>query len=184
MKRFLCFMLGSMILQSCVITNTPGFYSGYSQLSENEKSKIVFTDPQREICNINTDGKIYSVTGIQLHECISSSQKAIVYFWSPNCSSEKCYNYNFINEYCQDNGYALFFIVEYYDFKKTNAELLSSALSAIYSVNERYYKTKYCNKYMRLFIKDMLVNQDCIKDVFYSNVFVFHDGKLARTTLE
>ncbi len=92
MSKNIIYIIVVILFSSCIITNTPGFYSGYSKLTEQEKNNIVFTEPDFDICNLQNDGKIYSTTGTQLQNCILKQQKSLVYIWSPHCSSENCYS--------------------------------------------------------------------------------------------
>ncbi len=159
------------ICSSCIITNTPGFYSGYSRLTEQEKNNIFFTEPDFDICNLQNDGKIYAISGIQLQNCILKGQKSLVYFWDPYCLSQKCYSVNLMREFCEKNGLALFVISEYYDIEKMKVDVLKLKQYPMFSINEKYYKTRYCNKYYKLFIKDLLSNQIYKKDNIYSSFF-------------
>lgn len=173
-----------IFFSGCIITNTPGFYSGYSKLSENEKHNIIFTDTNFDICNLKNEGKIYSISGIQLQNCILKKEKTLVYIWSPNCNSEKCYSMELLQSYCEKNGFSFFVISEYYDMDKMKVEMLKLKQYPMFSINERYYKTRYCNKYFKLFIKDLLTNQIFEEDDIYSNIFIFENGKFQSTSFQ
>ncbi|MGZ5245322.1 MAG: hypothetical protein ACXWD4_15480, partial [Bacteroidia bacterium] len=112
----------SFCLNSCIITNTQGFYSGYSRLSPSEKKSIIFTEANNNICNYENNNKIYAINGLQLSECLKTKEKAVVYIWSPNCHSAKCYSIKSVQDYCTKYNYSLFLITEYYDFSKINEQ--------------------------------------------------------------
>ena len=71
------YILYSDLFSSCIITTIPGFYSGYSELPEQENN-IVFTELTliRQLAN---DGKIYAINGTQLRNCILKRTKIIIY---------------------------------------------------------------------------------------------------------
>ncbi len=54
----------------------------------------------------------------------------------------------------------------------------------MFSINEKYYKTRYCNKYYKLFMKDLLSNQIFNKDDIYNRIFIFENGKLQSTSFQ
>jgi len=165
MSKNIIYIIVSIFFSSCIITNTPGFYSGYSKLTEQEKNNIVFTEPDLDISNLQNDGKIYAISGTQLKNCILKEQKSLVYFWDPYCHSQKCYSVDLMQEFCEKNGLAL---KQY----------------PMFSINEKYYKTRYCNRYYTLFVKDLLSNQIYKKDDIYSSFFIFENGKLKSTSFQ
>ncbi len=171
-----------LILQSCIITRTPGFYSGYDRLTEREKQNIIFTNPDADICNLSNDRNIYAITGIQLRACIESRDKVIVYHWTPNCSSRACFPLKTMQDYSTKKGYHLFAVARYYDSERMFDENRYLTDSPLFSVNEVYYETKYCNKYDRLFFNNLLLGQNTKKEDFYSTIFIFDNGILVGTS--
>lgn len=184
MSKNIIYIIVSIFFSSCIITNTPGFYSGYSKLTEQEKNNIVFTEPDLDISNLQNDGKIYAISGTQLKNCILKEQKSLVYFWDPYCHSQKCYSVDLMQEFCEKNGLALFVISEYYDSEKMKVDVLKLKQYPMFSINEKYYKTRYCNRYCTLFVKDLLSNQIYKKDDIYSSFFIFENGKLKSTSFQ
>lgn len=183
MLKFFVFLTILLFFNSCVITYTPGFYSGYSRLTDKEKSLIIFSQIKNDICSFQNEAKIIAITGTQLKDCISTQNKSLVYFWSPNCFSDRCYSINLIQDYCINNNLTFFIVAEYYDFAKMRQEIDKLEFFPLFSINEKYYKTQYCNKYNKLFKKDLLKNQNYQKNVLHSNIFVFENGKLLSTSL-
>jgi hypothetical protein len=184
MSKNIIYIIVSIFFSSCIITNTPGFYSGYSKLTEQEKNNIVFTEPDLDISNLQNDGKIYAISGTQLKNCILKEQKSLVYFWDPYCHSQKCYSVDLMQEFCEKNGLALFVISEYYDSEKMKVDVLKLKQYPMFSINEKYYKTRYCNRYYTLFVKDLLSDQIYKKDDIYSSFFIFENGKLKSTSFQ
>ena len=184
MKKNLFILIFCFILQGCFITNTPGFYSGFSKLTPVEKEIIIFTEPDFKICKLDKDSFVYAINGKQLLECVKLKDSAIVYLWSPNCHGDKCYSLNLVQEYCTKNNYSLFVIAEYYDIKKINLQKQYLNTSPMFSINEKYYKTHYCNKYFKLFLTDLLVNKIINKKDMYNNYFIFNKGILMTFNLE
>ena len=45
-------------LNSCVITNTPGFYNGYKKLTSEEKSSVVILNSDSKLETLTNNGQI------------------------------------------------------------------------------------------------------------------------------
>lgn len=184
MSKNIVYIIIVIFFSSCIITTIPGFYSGYSELSEQEKNNIVFTEPDFDICNLQNDGKIYAINGTQLRNCILKEPKSLVYIWSPNCQSENCYSVDLVQEFCEKNGFAFFLISEYYDIEKLKIDKSKLKQYPMFSINEKYYKTRYCNRYSTLFVKDLLSDQIFKRDYKFSRYFIFENGKLQSTSFQ
>ncbi len=184
MSKNIVYIIIVIFFSSCIITTIPGFYSGYSELPEQEKNNIVFTEPDFDICNLQNDGKIYAINGTQLRNCILKEPKSLVYIWSPNCQSEYCYSVDLVQEFCEKNGFAFFLISEYYDIEKLKVDKSKLKQYPMFSINEKYYKTRYCNRYSTLFKKDILSDQIFKRDYKFSRYFIFENGKLQSTSFQ
>lgn len=171
------------LLESCFITNTPGFYSGYKKLSNSEKMNIEILPENQSITNVNFEkGFIYSITGNQLFELLTKNDTSVVYFFSPNCSSEECVPISKLEDYCVEKKYNLFVIVQYYDNLDVTRALNPSQMP-LFSINHFYYKSDYCNKYTKLFLKDLLkINKNNKSE--YKRHYVFYKGELLEKKLE
>ena len=175
-----CFAI--VMLQSCTF-NIVGFRSGYKNLSDVDKEKIFFLEPNAEICDIKNDGKIYGITGKQLLECIETKENVMVYFWKPYCSSEFCYPLIHVQKYCDTHGIILYAITaEYYSSGMfTQLENISQPL---FSINEHFYQTKKQNKYHKLFVGDLLNDENLTKEIWWHTSFVFNYGKLVDSRIK
>jgi len=185
--KLLSFIIYLGILQSCIsiqtksLSETPGFYSGYKELPKTTQDSIIFTNTSLDISKIKNDGKIYSITGHQLIESLKKTDSVMVYFWSIYCSSKSCVPLNIIEQYCKNKNLDLFVITEYYhDFSQIRLQYRSLE-KPLFSINEQFYKTQYCNKYIKLFRNDLLINQDVSSDDILNNYFVFNKGILTET---
>ena len=185
MKRIILRIAGIILLISlcsCNITIT-GLCSGYSKLSERYKENIVFLDVKDNLCEQKEDGKIYVITGDHLYKCIEKQDNAMVYLWGPLCSSKYCYPLSYIQSYCDSHGYILYVIAEYYDETTISAQQKNIS-QPLLSINDKFYKTRYCNKYRKLFLKDLIRDITPSKEILkYHRVFIFNYGKLASSSL-
>lgn len=184
MKNVLPFAILILVANSCIITNTPGFYSGYSKMSTIDKERVIFLDTSYRICELANNNKIYAINGLQLSICLNNTEKSVVYFWSPNCHADKCYSLKLVQDFCTLNNYSLFVIAQYYDMPKMLTQNQYLSQFPMFSINEKYYKTQYCNKYYKLFIKDLLKYQEYSKNDIYSNFFLFERSKLVSCSID
>lgn len=171
-RSFYLFLL-VLIFNTCtVITDTPGFYSGYSKLSEESRNHIVITD-ENILCEdieFSDKNQLMAVTGFQLKDCLEESSNAIVYLWSPNCHSSECLPISILQHQIVKNGYDLFIVAEY-----LSEEIFSqiSTENKVFWPNVKYYNTDYCNKYIKLFLSDLIGNDET---PIQNKYLMFHDG--------
>jgi hypothetical protein len=139
---------------SCIITNTPGFYSGCKKLDNVTKANIVF--PVSNNLLPLADSQIYAITANQLASYIQSKayDTTIIYFWAPHCSGSSCIPIFLFNNYCKQHNYNGIVVAQYYDFEMLKVQNIKP--SEIFAINQKYYKTDYCNKYLCLFQNDFL----------------------------
>lgn len=180
-KKYLLYVL-PFLLPSCFITNTPGFYSGYKKLNPEQKQSIIFVGDQTTICDLSNDQKIYSITAAHLLNCLKKNESSIVYFWSPNCHSKSCISLLAAENYCNKNKFRLYVITDYYDLEKTKIQNVTS--SPILSVNHQYYKTDYCDRYIKLFTNELIRNKKLGAEEYYNRFFIFKTDSLVRTQNE
>jgi len=168
----LFFILVLNLYKCTIITETPGFYSGYSKLSEPNRNLIAITESNApsERIEFSETKKIVSITGEQLNNYIKKSSNAIVYLWSPNCRSEECVAINVLQESIKAGGYDLFIVAEY-----LSDDIFSQIQigDKVFWPNVKYYRTDYCNKYMKLFLSDLTGNG---KTPIQNKYLVFHYG--------
>ncbi|MBK9726517.1 MAG: hypothetical protein IPO86_00270 [Saprospiraceae bacterium] len=180
MKSKKCFVIFSIFsFSNCFITNTPGFYSGYSKLTEEQKKSIIFVEENTSFCDLKNDQRIYSISANQLLKCLKRNQTSIIYFWSPNCHAKSCISLVAAQKYCDNNNYTLYIITEYYDLEKIKIQ--NNVSLSMLAVNHEYYKTDYCNKYVDLFTKEIVKNKKLTKPELHNRFFVFKADSLVKT---
>ncbi len=178
MKQFIPLLFFITIIQSaCVITNTPGFYSGYKKLLPEQLSMVKFLDNEAIISRDNT--KIFAVTSNSLLKRIEEEDTVLIYIWSAHCTSDVCIPIAMVQNYCNKKNFELFVVSEYYDqlmFKNVGA-----TRNPLLAINHKYYKTDYCPKYTKLFLRaldeDKLLNESNRNNRFW----FFGKGKLINT---
>ena len=152
MKKILLFLVITFVLQACAIVRTPGFNSGYKRLTAEEQKQICFVSSVEEIPNQN-DGRIMAVTAEQLSVLLKKNGTTLLYLWSPHCSSSVCVSLKAVQDYCDQANLSLNVLTEYYTDAFTQIEFLSRPMLI---VNEFYYKTSYCNSYMKRFLSELI----------------------------
>jgi hypothetical protein len=180
LKNFIYLLLP--IFTGCFITNTPGFYSGYKKLDAESKKSIIFPPDDMNICNLENDNKIYAITANRLLDCLKKSDSSIVYRWSPDCKSKACISLSAAQNYCDKINYKLFLVTEYYDLEKTFNQ--NTTTLPMFSVNHTYYKTDYCNKYMRLFTDELIKNKLLSQEEVSGRFYVFQNDKLIKIKVD
>jgi hypothetical protein len=108
--------------QSClsiISIDIPGFYSRYEKLDDETKRKVVFISDNNNICDIENNYKIYSITASHLLNCLKKNDTSVVYEWSPHCRAKSCISLYTAQKYCDSMNYSLYVISDYYDFNKT-----------------------------------------------------------------
>ena len=141
---------------------------------------MVYLKPTDTIMPATNNGNIYAVTGHQFKQLLSLSKTAIVYVWAPHCHSNSCIPLQAIQSACAKRNLDLYILVEYYtDAFSQDYNVLAHPL---FSVNEKYYHTVYCNAYMKQFITDLL-DSAVVKsndDLLYKRFYLFSDGNLQK----
>lgn len=176
MKRVLVFLSLIVLFQACAIIHTPGFNSGYKRLPTDEQGKICFVSSVDEIPDQN-NGKIMAITANQLSVLLARSGNTLLYLWSPHCSSSVCIPLKTIQDFCDSVNLNLYVLTEYY----TDAFLQNEFLSRpMLSVNEFYYKTSYCNSYMKRFLSELIPN-DQLQSVSHHRFLLFSNEHLVQS---
>lgn len=161
-------------LNSCVITNTPGFHNGYKKLTQEEKSKIILLNSDSKLDTLTNNGQIVAVNGTQLREYAMDIDTLIVYQWGPNCSSDACILISACQEYCNSKNYKLVVISQYYDIEKMEAQ--NNADLPILIPNHIFYKKYYANSLNNMFFEDLLNGQEQVDDEKYNRFLFFKKG--------
>ncbi len=168
-----------LLLSSCIITNTPGFYTGYNRLSDKDKKKIVFVNKDSTISTFVNNEKIYAITGKQLRLCLTKNDSSIVYFWGPNCSSKSCISIAACQNYCTSKNYNLYVVADYYDIQKMQNQNVSNFPMLI--ANEQYYNKKYANSLNKRFMNDLINGVNLNKEEQYNRFLYFKGDKLIKS---
>lgn len=176
--KFLLLGLGITLISSCIITRTPGFYSGYKRLDKNEKSKVVILNDLDSI-PVFRDSNTYAITAVHLEKILTKSSNSIVYFWSPNCSGSVCISIPAFQKFCSSNGYNPIIISEYFDYEMLDIQEVKP--SSVFAINHWHYKTDYCNTYVRRFKESLFksFNIEYNKGIF--SKYLYFDGKVLST---
>ena len=172
--KLILYLLIAILLNSCVITNTPGFYNGYKKLTIQEKQMIVFSDSK--LNQPTNNGQIAVINGTQLRDYAQGIDTLVVYRWSPNCSANVCISISSCQEYCKSNNYKLAVIAEYYDIEIMDAQNVGDL--PIFIPNHIYYKRYFANSLNNLFFKDLLNGDELSKNDKYNRFYFFKAGKL------
>ena len=176
MKKFLLYLLVAVTIQSCAIVHTPGFNSGYKRLTAEEQHKICFVSSVDEIPDHN-DGRIMAITADQLSVLLKKHENTLLYLWSPHCSSSVCIPLSTIQDYCDKSNLQLYVLTEYY----TDAFLQNEHLSnPMLSINEFYYKTSYCNSYMKRFLSELIPDNQK-ESVSHHRFLLFSKGRFVKS---
>lgn len=179
-KFTIFFLLLLPLLQGCIITDTPGFYSGYKRLGDKQKEQVYFVPTETAFQPSAIPVKIYAVNGDQLRHQLKQQDSTVVYMWSPGCHADVCIAPNTFAQLCTGKGYKAVIVTEYYDFGKLSH--VEPEFLPVYSVNHKYYKTDYCNAYIKRFVKDLVANRKPEKETLYSRFLYFKGDQLVKTT--
>lgn len=176
MRKKILFIISIALFQSCALINTPGFNSGYNRLSAEEKSNILFLNPDEEVPCLN-DGRIVAVTSSHMSDLLRKKGNVLLYLWSPHCSSDVCVSLKTIQDFCNKANLNLYVLTEYY----TDAFLHNSCLSnPLLSINEVHYKTHYCNLYLKKFMSELLPKHK-VRETLVNRIFLFSNGEFVQS---
>jgi hypothetical protein len=177
MKTVLLGITLILVTNSCFITRTPGFYSGYNRLSIENRSKVKFA--KTDAVDIEADSILIAINAKQLFNIIRKDTfKSIVYFWSPYCSATACISLKQFKNYCHKYGYKGIIISQYYGFEELKLQGIKP--SEIYAINQKYYKSEYCNTYVKKFQNELLELFNKPKLTKYPQSYFFIEGSEVR----
>lgn len=175
MKNIVWVMLLFISFSSCKISGSfRGLYSYYNREIDKKPELYVHPDEGVNHCSETEEikDKVIVLNGLQLKECIQENEKSMVYYWQPSCQSEICIPIYAVDQYCQENGIALYVFSEYYHNKKMANESYSNY--PIIGIDTKYYKTNLTNKYIPKFFADLGIENTI------DNFFLFENSKLVR----
>lgn len=170
--------LAVFFLPGCIITDTPGFYSGYKKLPAAERAKIRLL-PAGAAIPAGNHGFIYAVDAGSLLQAIKGHDSTLVYIWGPHCHSAHCASLLAARSACNSKGYQLYVVAQYYaDMEEISLQpQLDRPLLAI---NHKSYGTDYCPKYTRRFEAALRQGQKLPDSTRYSRYYLFHRGRFVR----
>lgn len=163
---------------------TLGIRQHYDDLSKEEQSLVVWTQPEEFMGDVANDGRIYAITGEQLREMIEECPRALLYIWDPICKSEKCVSLEYLQRLCNEQSVELYVIVEYfYGAFSQNIELTDHPL---FVKNSEVYGTDRCKPLEKMFLVDLLGNHvyDENAETMWHRYIYFEDGKFVETMRE
>lgn|GEM_PF-1345807 len=185
MKNRLCILsicilfilLSLLVVQGCVII---GYRNHFSRdLTPEQQSKVVWNTPDERLLSLKNDGRIFAINGKQMQKMVQPHPKAIVYQWSPHCTSEACLSLSAIQTLCDNNSIALFVVTDYFHDAFSQNQVLSRPL---FIANEKHYKTDVCHKLEKRFYIDLLgeENYNATKEISWYRYAYFEKGKFVR----
>lgn len=152
-----------------------GVYSGYKQLTKNEKTLI---------CNYNAKYsdtcKYIRITGLQLQEELIKNSKSLVFIWVPHCKGKWCLSLDYYKKYAIQHDCKLYIVADAYEMKEI--QLNSTAISRIYFINTDYYNSNYRLKYRKAFVRELTSGSFIADSVLYANHFYFSGNALNNAT--
>ena len=167
-----------LVIQSgCIVM---GYRNHFSRdLTPEQQSKVVWDATDNDLLSMENDGRIYAINGKQMQKMVQANPKAIVYQWSPHCTSEACLFLSAIQTLCDNNGIALFVVADYFHDAFSQNQVLSHPL---FIANEKHYKTDVCHKLEKRFYIDLLGENTYneTKEISWYRYAYFENGKFVK----
>lgn len=175
-KQLLSFnLLIVSIFFSCnlIKIETPDAVStAYPKFIKESQMKVEFNS--NNICYKLYNDTIYAVKGAELKSCLINQRSAMVYLWSPFCKSESCLSIGAVQDYCNENNYELFVLLETYDAEIIDVQ--KSPTRPYYSINHFYHESNAMDKHIKSFFKELTGEKK--RDGRY---FVFENGNYSSS---
>lgn len=153
MKSKLFAVLFLLILNSCKINGSfQGLYSYYKVTKKTNPELFVTDGIHCELKNVGIP-KVYLTNGFQLKKCINTAEYAVVYLWSPKCTSIQCIPLEIIASKCKNEQIQLSIVAQYYD-----ADTMSKTYNIeepIFGIDTKYYRSNLTPIYLKKFIADL-----------------------------
>ena len=145
-------------------------------LTDEQKNNVCWTSDSISLIGMKNDNRIYAINAHQMKELLKTNEKAIIYQWSPHCSSENCTSLGLTQSYCDEKGIELYVVVDYYADAFSQIESIKNPLL---SISERYYNTELTQELSELFYKELLGEKYDKKN--YHRFYYFENGEFVRT---
>ena len=155
-----------------------GVRQHYDDLSEEEKSSVVWTHPEEHIGDVANDGRIYAITGRQLRMMIEECPRAVLYCWDPFCKSEVCVSLHHLQRRCNEHSVKLFVVADFFFGAFTQNLALTD--HPLFVKNSEVYGTDRCATLQKLFFIDLLgdsVYNENAETFLWHRYLYFEDGK-------
>jgi hypothetical protein len=165
-------------ISSCVVI---GLTSDYGKLDNDQKQMIVPLNSFDEV----RKGNIYKVNATQLIEGLSKHPKSIVYVFTAGCCSASCLQISTIEKFAKENAYHLFPVLTGYS--ELNKVLEQNFESPLFSIDDKYYKTRYRHIYERYFTNELMNLPAKTKYSERENsgwIFIYNYGQLTNVFKE
>ncbi len=180
-KNLLFIGLILSLLSSCFVPNFKGLKSGYKNLSDEDKAKIIKLDESENIGELDRRDVIYNISGKLIENYLHANQgELVVYIWGPNCSSSVCYSLEYVQEMCTNRNQKLIVIIEYFDMDQIESQKMTNLDFPLFSVDTDVYGTDFCNKYIKRFIADLLNVKKVPDELLYNRYFLFSNGSFVK----
>lgn len=177
MKTILLCLLAGLLFSGCVITHSPGFHSGYERLTPAQRTQIHFVPVGQAIPPPN--GRvIYAVAARSLLQAMPRADTTLVYLWGPRCHSQQCASLQSVQVVCNQRGYQLYVVAEYYDLAQIN--LQAPLQHPLLAIDHQFYRTNYCPKYSRLFAAELRQGTPLPVDTQYARYYVFTGNRFVK----
>ena len=174
MKTKLFFIALCFLTISCgLLRDTPGYLSGHHKLNDSQKSKIEILDtllPEK----LASSDAILVINGTTLRHYQTTTDTTLVYIWGAKCSSEVCVPLSYVDAYCKSRGYSLVIVAEYYD-PIIFEQQWNSKYSLVF-IDHFYYAQNKPNKYIPLFLKDVLGKEHTSLATTDDRYYIFKNG--------
>jgi len=166
------------LISSCVVI---GLTSDYGKLDDDQKQLIVPLSSFDEVRN----GNIYTVHAAQLIEGLSIHPKSMVYVFTAGCSSTNCLPISNFEIFAKEHGYHLYLVMTGYSYLDKVFD--QNIESPLFSIDDKYYKTRYRHIYERYFTNELMNLPEKAKYNERENsgwIFIYNYGKLVNVLKE
>lgn len=182
---FILFVFAAAIFSSCSFNGTlQGLFSYYNKTKQDSEINFVEFSSFEDCKKLLSDSaSILVANGKEIKNCLSKYQNSVVYIWTPKCKGKYCYSLNLLQETCNQKGYELFIVAEYFDayYMSKYYEITHP----IIGIDVKFYKTNLTSKYLSKFIFELTDGKYKydIKNDSYCNFLCFANGELKKTIM-
>ena len=173
---FISFCL--FLLSSCVVI---GLTNDYGKLNRERRQLI------NPLVNFDKTkpGNIYIVNAAQIKENIINYPKAIVYVFSVGCSHHEDVPLSVFENFAERNKFRLYLVLTgYSELEKVLDQEINSPL---YSIDNKYYKTRLRHLYERYFTNELTgkpLKAKYSEREHFGSIYFFENGQLVKVLNE